>query len=48
MCVYLHGFQLLICLSLAPEEKGKGGAAGGCDPSIREDPYGEEQPPEGS
>lgn len=34
--------------ALAPEEKRERGAAGGCDPGLREDSHGEEQPPEGS
>lgn len=40
--------SLSLYLASAPEEKGKRGAAGGCDPSLREDSHGEEQPPEGS
>lgn len=40
---------LFLCISaLAPEEKGERGAAGGCDPGLREDSHGEEQSPEGS
>lgn len=35
-------------LAAAPEEEGERGAAGGRDPGLREDPHGEEQPPEGS
>lgn len=35
-------------LASAPEEKGERGAAGGCNPGLREDSHGEEQPPEGS
>ena len=35
-------------LTAAPEEEGERGAAGGRDPGLREDPHGEEQPPEGS
>lgn len=42
----LHLFPL--CLLSAPEEEGARGAAGGCDPGLREDSHGEEQPPEGS
>lgn len=42
-------FFLFLCISAsASEEEGERGAAGGCDPGLREDPHGEEQPPEGS
>lgn len=41
----LHLFPL--CLLSAPEEEGARGAAGGCDPGLRKDSHGEEQPPEG-
>ena len=39
---------LSVFVSSAPEEEGERGAAGGCDPGLREDSHGEEQPPEGS
>lgn len=41
---------LFVCMCItasAPEEEGERGAAGGRHPGLREDPHGEEQPPEG-
>lgn len=35
-----------VFIPAAPEEEGARGAAGGCDPGLREDSHGEEQPPE--
>lgn len=41
-------YYFSFCLCSASEEKREGGAAGGCDPGLREDSHGEKQPPEGS
>lgn len=41
-------FSFSVSRAVAPEEEGERGAAGGCDPGLRKDSHGEEQPPEGS